>query len=86
MPVQAELVRTVTQSAGLSKDPGPLNREAEAFSLASLTHVEPVAPVCAAHTSPRLCLSSPRVLHSLPAAKKTHKAAQVVTEIPHFPC
>lgn len=73
MPVQAELVRTVTQSARLSKDQGLQNRGA--LSLASLTHVKSVAPVCAGHTSPLLCLSSPRVLHSLPAAKKTHQAA-----------
>lgn len=84
MLVQAELVQTVTQSARLSKDQGPLDREA--LSLVSLTRVKSVAPVCAAHTSPLLCLSSPRVLHSPPPAKKTHKAALVVTEVSHFPC
>lgn len=49
MLVQAELVQTVTQSARLSKDQGPLDREA--LSLVSLTRVKSVAPVCAAHTS-----------------------------------
>lgn len=59
MPVQVELVQRVTQSARLSKDQGPLSREV--FSLVSLTHVKPVAPVCAGHTSPLLYLSSPHL-------------------------
>ena len=83
MPVQAELVWTVTQSARLSKDQGPLNKEA--LSLVSLTCVKSVTPGYGGHTSPLLCLSSPHALHSLPAAKKTCEVALMVTEISPFP-
>lgn len=83
MPAQAELVRTVTQSARLSKDQGLLNKEA--LSLVRLAHVESVAPGYGGHTSPRLCLGSPPALRSLPAAGKACEAARMVAEISAFP-
>lgn len=79
MPAQAELVRTVTQSARLSKDQGLLNKEA--LSLVRLAHVESVAPGYGGHTSPRLCLGSPPALRSLPAARKACEAARMVRDL-----
>lgn len=67
MPVQAESIRTVTQSARLSKAQGLLNKEA--LSLVCLAHVESAAPGYGGHTSPLLCLGSPRAL-ALPASSR----------------
>lgn len=83
MPVQAELVRTVARSARLSKDQGPLNREA--LSPLSVTRVKSAAPVCAGHTSPLLCLT----LHCAALTASCQENPQGCpggTEISRFPC